>query len=160
MLSSLIKLYDNLFSGSVNMHLFCCYQSAGSEWVLFRSWEVCATQFSLKQTSITMTQCLTKLCVSLICGSTIMNIFCCHQSAGTLCKVPNTLYNFVPLCMFHQILVLRNHMVKSHYNLIQCRQSFRNKAIFFFNWPLSFSIFSYYLQFQKTQKQEKSRITT
>ena len=31
-----------------------------------------------------------------------------------------------------------------------CWGSFKNKAIFFFNWPLSFSIFSHCLQFQKT----------
>ena len=41
-----------------------------------------------------------------------------------------------------------------------CRGSIKNKAIFFFNWPPSFSILSLCLQFQKTQKQEKSRITT
>ena len=41
-----------------------------------------------------------------------------------------------------------------------CRGSIKNKAIFFFNWPPYFSIFSHCLQFQKTQKQEKSRITT
>ena len=41
-----------------------------------------------------------------------------------------------------------------------CRGSFKNKAVFFFNWPPYFSIFSHCLQFQKTQKQEKSRITT
>ena len=41
-----------------------------------------------------------------------------------------------------------------------CRGSIKNKAIFFFNWPPSFGIFSHCLQFQKTQKQEKSRITT
>ena len=42
----------------------------------------------------------------------------------------------------------------------KCRGSIKNKAIFFFHWPPSFSIFSHCLQFQKTQKQEKSRITT
>ena len=41
-----------------------------------------------------------------------------------------------------------------------CRGSIKNKAIFFFNWPHYFSIFSHCLRFQKTQKQEKSRITT
>ena len=41
-----------------------------------------------------------------------------------------------------------------------CRGSIKNKAIFFFNWPPYFFIFSHCLQFQKTQKQEKSRITT
>ena len=55
--------------------------------------------------------------------------------------------------VYEQIRIIPEHVHK-------CRGSIKNKAIFFFNWPPSFSILSHCLQFQKTQKQEKSRITT
>ena len=59
-----------------------------------------------------------------------------------------------PRCLHRPIFLLDGNM------LSVCRGSIKNKAIFFFNWPPYFFIFSHCLQFQKTQKQEKSRITT
>ena len=73
---------------------------------------------------------------------------------------------------YEQIRIIPEHVHKTAFATVlgtfrsqvmqmgDCRGSIKNKAIFFFNWPPYFSIFSHCLQFQKTQKQEKSRITT
>ena len=63
------------------------------------------------------------------------------------------------LCCLLSLHVL-DYALLHDVRIATCRGSIKNKAIFFFSWPPSFSILSHCLQFQKTQKQEKSRITT